>query len=71
MKESLSREEALADPKIIEAAIHRAVHDAVLTHARLGHAVPTWREGRVVWLQPDEVFALLSVNPPSANGPAL
>lgn len=70
MKEPSSREDALADPQIIEAAIRRAVHEAVLAPARLGHAVPTWRDGRVVWLQPHEVFDLLSVNPTGANGPA-
>jgi hypothetical protein len=64
-----SREDALADPRIIEAAIRRAVHEAVLTHARLGHAVPTWREGRVVWLQPSEVLALLSPPAVDNNGP--
>jgi hypothetical protein len=68
MKESPSREDALADPTIIEAAIRRAVHEAVLTHARLGHAVPTWRDGRVVWLHPQEIFELLSVNAIGGNG---
>lgn len=70
MSDSPSRGDILVDPKMIEAAIRRAVQDAVLTHARLGHAVPTWRDGRVVWLQPHEVFALLTVNPADANGPA-
>ena len=61
--------ELLAKPKELEAAVSRAVREATLMHARLGHPVATWRDGRVVWLQPQEVFALLSVNPTDANGP--
>lgn len=40
-------------------AVARATRDAALTHARLGHPVATYRDGKVVWLQPAEVFALL------------
>lgn len=68
MRESLAREEALAYPKMIEMAIRRAVHEAVFTHARLGHPVPTWRDGQVVWLQPAEVLALLARQPADAGG---
>jgi hypothetical protein len=50
----------LADPAVMEAAIGRAVREAGLTHARAGRPVATWRDGKVVWLQPDEVFALLA-----------
>ena len=44
-------------------AINRAVREALLTHARLGNPVSTWRDGKVVWLTPLEVFALLGVKP--------
>ena len=45
------------DYAAIEAAISRGVNDAVLTHARLGFAVPEWRDGKVVWVQPAEILA--------------
>jgi hypothetical protein len=60
--------ELLAKPKDLEAAIGQAMREATLLHARLGHPVATWRDGRVVWLQPKEVFDLLSFQPPQADG---
>jgi hypothetical protein len=60
--------ELLANPKELEAAVSRAAREATLLHALLGHPVATWRDGRVVWLQPKEVFALLSYQPPDADG---
>jgi hypothetical protein len=41
-------------PRIL-AAMRRAVREAVLEHKRLGNPIAVWREGRVVWLQPDEI----------------
>jgi hypothetical protein len=48
---------AIADNARIDAALKRAARDAALTHARLGRSLPEWRDGRVVWLSPAEVFA--------------
>ncbi len=47
----------LADNALIRAALLRAAQDAALTHARLGRAIPEWRDGKVVWVQPAEIFA--------------
>lgn len=52
------------DYAAIEAAISRGVNDAVLTHARLGYAVPEWRDHKVVWIQPEEILATVE-NPGS------
>lgn len=41
-------------PRIL-AAMRRAVRDALLEHKRLGNPIAVWREGRVVWLSPDEI----------------
>lgn len=38
-------------------AIQRGVHDAIRESALLGHPVCVWRDGRVVWLTPEEVLA--------------
>jgi hypothetical protein len=46
-----------------EAAIRRAVLEAVLTHARLGRAVVGWRDGRVVWLSPEQVIEEFAQKP--------
>ena len=56
------------DYAAIEAAISRGVNDAVLTHARLGYAVPEWRDGKVVWVQPEEILAEAEVPVSPAEG---
>jgi hypothetical protein len=38
-------------------AVCRAAREAVLKHAREGNPVATWRDGRVVWITPEEIFA--------------
>jgi hypothetical protein len=57
--------ERLADRRLIEAAIQRAVRDAVLASARAGHAVAEWRDGKVVWVSPEEVLRRLAGDPPA------
>jgi hypothetical protein len=47
---------AIANPALIDAAVRKAMREAVLMHARLGHPVSTWKDGRVVWLSPQEIF---------------
>jgi len=41
-------------PRILE-AISRAIREAVLAHKRAGNPVAVWRDGQVVWLQPEEI----------------
>jgi hypothetical protein len=45
-------DEAFRDPKIIQAAIEQGIADALHQHAQAGRAVPTWRDGKVVWVDP-------------------
>ncbi len=49
--------ELMNDTALITAAIQRAVREAVLSHARAGFPVATWRDGQVVWVQPEEILA--------------
>jgi hypothetical protein len=39
----------------IERALRAAVRDALQRHKRDGDPVAVWREGRVVWLSPDQI----------------
>lgn len=55
----------LADNTRIGAALQQAGREALLTHARLGRHVPEWRDGKVVWITPEEVFARYGLD---ANG---
>ena len=54
--------ELVADYKGTEAALKKAFREAVLAHARAGNPVATWRDGKVVWISPEEVFAAFGVN---------
>lgn len=60
--------ERFADRAAVGAAIAKGVREAILSHARSGNPIAVWRDGRVVWLEPAEVFAILaaedSSNPP-------
>lgn len=44
-----------ADDEAVEAALNRAVRDAVLRHKKLGESIAVWRDGRVVIVPPEEI----------------
>jgi hypothetical protein len=47
--------ERAGDLERIERALRAAVRDALQRHKRDGDPVAVWREGRVVWLPPDQI----------------
>jgi hypothetical protein len=49
--------ERAGDLDRIERALRAAVRDALQRHKRDGDPVAVWREGRVVWLPPDQIPA--------------
>jgi len=48
-------EAILDDTARIEAALQRAVQSALRDHKRAGNPVAVWRDGKVVWLGPEEI----------------
>jgi chemotaxis signal transduction protein len=42
-------------PRIMD-AINQAIQEALREHKRIGNPVAIWRDGQVVWLQPDEIL---------------
>jgi hypothetical protein len=54
-----------AEERLLESAVQRAVRQSVLASAYAGQAVPIWRDGKVVWLQPGDIFAELGAPPPA------
>ena len=44
-----------ADGKEIDAALADAVRKALIMHKRMGYPVAAWRDGRVVWIPPEEI----------------
>jgi hypothetical protein len=45
----------LGDSERIERAVQRAVQEALRMHKRAGNPVAVWRDGKVVWLAPEEI----------------
>ncbi len=43
---------AFRDPMVIKAAIERGIDDAIKQHAQAGRLLPSWRDNRVVFLDP-------------------
>jgi hypothetical protein len=39
----------------IDEALAKAVRDALWRHKQLGNPVAVWREGKVVWVPPEEI----------------
>jgi isoaspartyl peptidase/L-asparaginase-like protein (Ntn-hydrolase superfamily) len=48
-------EALFADGREIDAAIAKAVREAILEHKRAGNPIAVWQNGRVVWIPPDEI----------------
>lgn len=51
----MTLEQRLRDDKLIETALRRAARDALLLHKRAGNPMAVWRDGRVVWIAPEDI----------------
>lgn len=49
-------DEILQDGARVDRAARRAVRDAVRHHKLLGNPVAVWREGKVVWIAPEDIL---------------
>lgn len=49
-------EEAFSNPEIITRAIVQGVREALLKHKQAGNPIVIWKNGKVVWLKPEEIF---------------
>lgn len=47
--------EIIADDDVITQALRRGVRDALRRHKLLGNPVAEWRDGRVVWIAPEDI----------------
>ncbi|MFB2917147.1 hypothetical protein [Aerosakkonema funiforme] len=50
-----SIEEIFSEGTSIDRALNRAVQKAVWKHKVLGNPVSAWRDGKVVWIPPEEI----------------
>ncbi len=53
----------LKDTKRIEQALRQAEEEALRMHKRAGNPIAVWRDGQVVWLQPEEIPVSLEPTP--------
>ena len=53
--ERSSLAERLRDDALIERALVRAVREALKRHKQAGNPIAVWRDGRVVWIEPDDI----------------
>ena len=56
MSESKSTiDELFEDGRAIDEALREAARDARRLHKALGNPLATWQNGRVVWVQPEDI----------------
>ncbi|BCG46030.1 hypothetical protein GEOBRER4_n0807 [Citrifermentans bremense] len=48
-------EEVLSDPDRITEALAAGVREALKKHKQAGNPVVVWRDGKMVWLKPEEI----------------
>jgi hypothetical protein len=47
--------ERVRDVKLIEQALRLAVREALQRHKQAGNPIAVWRDGRAVWIPPEEI----------------
>jgi hypothetical protein len=47
--------ERIRDIDLVQRALARAVRDALLRHKQAGNPVCEWRDGKVVWIAPEDI----------------
>lgn len=51
-----SIDEIFAEGTLIDKALKQAVRKAILQHKRAGNPIVVWRDGKIVWLKPEEII---------------
>jgi hypothetical protein len=52
--EARQRERHRLDQAVLR-AVQEAVRDALIMHKKMGNPVATWKDGQVVWVQPEDI----------------
>jgi hypothetical protein len=47
--------ERVRDLRLVEEALALAVREALQRHKQAGNPIAVWRDGRVVWIEPEEI----------------
>ncbi|MBI4685273.1 MAG: hypothetical protein HY755_08740 [Nitrospirae bacterium] len=49
--------ETFSNPEKVTLALAQGVRDALLKHKQAGNPIVIWRDGKIVWLSPEEILA--------------
>lgn len=58
--------ERMRDVEGMKKAMAEAVHETVREHKLLGYPIVVWKDGKVVWIPPEEIV----LSEPASAGPA-
>ena len=47
--------EIFEDKEKITKALSRGVNEALLKHKRAGNPIVSWKDGKIVWIQPEDI----------------
>ncbi len=49
-------DDIFSNGKEIDEALQKAVREALLQHKKAGNPVVSWEEGKIVWIQPEDII---------------
>lgn len=50
-----SIDEIFKEGSLIDKALRKAVQEALARHKQAGNPIVVWRDGKIVWLKPEEI----------------
>ncbi len=54
-KSEKSIDEIFKEGTLIDKALKKAVQEALMLHKQAGNPIVVWRDGKIVWIKPDEI----------------
>jgi len=54
-KSEKSIDEIFKEGSLIDKALKKAVQEALVRHKQAGNPIVVWRNGKIVWLKPEEI----------------
>ena len=54
-KSEKSIDEIFKEGSLIDKALKKAVQEALVRHKQAGNPIVVWRDGKIIWLKPEEI----------------
>ena len=54
-KSEKSIDEIFKEGSLIDNALKKAVQEALVRHKQAGNPIVVWRDGKIVWIKPEEI----------------